>query len=436
MKLTRRHFLQTSGMLAAASTVTVPAFSQDASPSSKLNVAVVGPLGRGWASYAEMWGENVVAVCDVDRRNLARCAEKTPNAKPFTDYRKMFETIKDLDAVCVCTPDHTHAAPSVMAMRAGIHCYTEKPLAHDVRECRVMEDIAKEKKLCTQMGTQIHAGDNYRRVVELVQSGAIGKVKDVHVWCGKGWGHAADFQNPTDTPEVPDWLDWDSWLGPVKYRPYHPSYLPGQWRKWWAFGNGTMGDMACHYMDLPFWALELRDCLTAEAIDGPTVNAEGCPMYLAVKFTFAARSEKFPACTLTWYDGDGNGPVELLKEKNIPYRGAGVLFVGEKGILFADYGTHQFYPADNATQLVKPEPWIPSSIGHHKEWLQAIKDNKPENCTCRFGYSGRLTETVLLGTVSYRVGQKLEWDADAMRVTNCDVANDLITVEYRDGWIL
>lgn len=436
MKMNRRHFLQTSAALTAASTVCAPAFCQTASPSSKLNVAVVGPCGRGWASFTEMLTENVVAICDVDRRNLAQCATKTPNAQQFTDFRKLFETVKDLDAVCVCTPDHTHAAPSVMAMKAGIHCYTEKPLAHDVRECRVMEDLAQEKKLCTQMGTQIHAGNNYRRVVELVQSGAVGPIREVHVWCGKGWGQPADFQNPTDTPPIPDWLDWDSWLGPAKFRPYHPSYLPANWRKWWAFGNGTIGDMACHYMDLPFWALELRDCLTAEALDGPALNAEGCPLYLSVQFTFAARSEKFPACTLTWYDGSGCGPNEILKANGIPNPGAGVLFVGEKGILFADYGSHKLYPADRYADFKAPEPWIPESIGHHREWLQAIRDDKPENCTCRFGYSGRLTETVLLGTVAYRMGQKLNWDANAVRVTNCDAANDLITTEYRDGWIL
>lgn len=436
MKTNRRNFLRTGAVLGASSLVSVPAFCQDPNSSSKLNMAMVGPCGRGWATFMEIQGENVVAICDVDRRNLDRCKKVNPNAQTFTDYRKMFETVKDLDAVCVCTPDHTHAAPSVMGMRMGLHCYTEKPLAHDVRECRVMEEVAEEKKVCTQMGTQIHAGGNYRRVVELVQSGAIGKVTDIHVWCGKGWGHPADFKNPTDTPAVPDWLDWDSWLGPVKYRPYHPCYLPAQWRKWWAFGNGTMGDMACHYMDLPFWALELRDCLTAEPISGPAVNAEGCPLKLTVKFTFAARGEKYPACTLTWYDGGGCGPVEFMKQHNIKYRGAGVLFVGDKGILFADYTTHQLYPADKYAGFQAPKPWIPDSIGHHKEWLQAIRDNKPEACTCKFGYSGRLTETVLLGTVSYRVGQKLNWDADNMRVTNCDAANDLITVEYRDGWIL
>ncbi len=431
--LNRRTFLRTSS-LAAGSAIALPAFCQDAAPSKKLNVAIVGPCGRGWASFTEMMGENIVAVCDVDRRNLDRCLKEVPSAKTFTDFRKLFETVKDIDAVCVCTPDHTHAAPSVMAMRAGIHCYTEKPLTHDVRECRVMQEIAEKNHLVTQMGTQIHAGNNYRRVVEKIQAGAIGPVREIHVWCGKGWGHPADFVNPTDTPEIPDWLDWDSWLGPAKYRPYNPCYLPANWRKWWAFGTGTMGDMACHYMDLPFWALELRDCLTAEAIDGPAVNAEGCPLYLTVKFTFAARSEKLPACTLTWYDGDRR-PTEAMAKYNIPMTGAGVLFVGDDGAMYADYGTHKLYPEEKYADYTTPET-IPNSIGHHREWLQAIRDNKPENCTCKFGYSGRLTETVLLGTVAYRVGQKLEWDAAAMKVKNCPAANDLITVEYRDGWIL
>ncbi len=435
-RFSRRDFLKSSTVAAslAAANVSVPAFSNDKAPSNKLNVAVVGPCNRGAATHSEMLRENVVALCDIDTRNLDNAGRRSPQAQKFQDFRKMFEQVKDLDAVCVCTPDHTHAAPSVMGMRAGLHCYTEKPLAHDVRECRVMEDIAIEKKLCTQMGTQIHATDNYRRVVELVQAGAIGAVKDVYVWCGKGWGLPADAKRPTDTPAIPANIDWDCWVGPAAMRPYNSCYLPGQWRKWWAFGNGTLGDMACHIMDLAFWALKLRDCLTVEAVDGPAVNAEGCPLNLAVDYTFAARGEGYPACTLHWFDG-GKTP-DVLKTLNIPGRFMGVLFVGEKGQLFADYGSRVLYPVAQYADFKAPEKTIPNSIGHHAEWLQAIRDNNPEACTCKFGYSGRLTETVLLGTIAYRTGKKLEWDANAMKITNVPEANDLITCEYRDGWIL
>ncbi|MDO4569500.1 MAG: Gfo/Idh/MocA family oxidoreductase [Planctomycetia bacterium] len=432
--ISRRHFMKTGAAVALASTVVArPGLAQSAAPSSKLNIAVIGPANRGAASLAEMLKENVVALCDVDARYLEAAKGKAPSAQLFSDFRQMFEKVKDIDGVCVCTPDHTHAAPSVMAMRAGIHCYCEKPLAHDVRECRVMQQIAEEKKLVTQMGTQIHAGENYRRVVELVQSGVVGPIEEVHVWCGKGWGLPPNATRPTDTPPVPDYLNWDAWIGPAQMRPYHPRYVPAHWRRWWAFGNGTIGDMACHYMDLPFWALELRDCLTAEAIDGPPVNLEGCPLNLTVKYTFPAR-EKFPACTLYWYDGDKRPAA--LKQYGVPERGAGVLFVGKEGVMFADYGSHALYPQEKFRDFKRPDKSIPASIGHHNEWLQAIRDNRPEDCTCKFGYSGRLTETVLLGTVAYRTGKELRWDADAMKVTNVPEANDLIAIEYRDGWIL
>ena len=435
--MNRRHFLKSgaiAGAALAAVNVRVPAFCQDAAPSNKLNIAVVGPCNRGAATLSEVLGENVVALCEVDARFMAQASAKAPNAQKFSDYRKMLETVKDLDAICVCTPDHVHAPASVMGMRMGLHCYCEKPLAHEVRECRVMQQVAQEKKLVTQMGTQIHATGNYRRVVEIVQSGAVGPISEVHVWCGKGWGLPADYTLDTKEYDIPDYLDWDSWIGPAKMRPYNPCYHPANWRKWWAFGTGTIGDMACHYMDLPFWALELKDCLTAEAIDGPAVNAEGCPLNLTLKYTFPARGEKYPSCTLTWYDGAKRPPI--MAEKGIPERGAGVLFVGRDGILFADYGSWALYPTDKFADFKAPEPWIPASIGHHREWLQAIRDNKPEDCTCKFGYSGRLTETVLLGTVAYRTGKKLDWDANAMRVTNVPEANDLITSEYREGWNL
>ncbi len=434
-RFNRRNFLQTAaaGSSLAALNVAVPAFAADASPSKKLNIAVIGPCGQGSYSLGNVLSENVVALVDIDTKRLDEAGNRAPNAQKFQDFRKMYEQVKDLDAVCVCTPDHTHAVASLMGMRLGINCYCEKPLAHNVNECRVMQKVAAEKHLVTQMGTQIHAGDNYRRVVELVQSGAIGTVKDVHVWCGKGWGQPADFKNPTDTPACPANIDWDCWVGPAKMRPYHPCYLPAAWRKWWAFGNGTIGDMACHVMDLAFWALELKDCLSAEPVEGPAVNDEGCPLNLTVKYQFPARGDK-PACSLTWYDGEKRPAI--LKEKNIPDRFMGVLFIGDKGMLFADYGGYALYPENQYKDFKKPEPWIEKSIGHHAEWLKAIRDGKPEDCTCKFAYSGRLSETVLLGAVAYRCQQKLEWDADAMKVKNCDLANQIVTQELRQGWTL
>ncbi|MDO4550540.1 MAG: Gfo/Idh/MocA family oxidoreductase [Planctomycetia bacterium] len=429
----RRDFMKSS--LAAASlaavNVSVPAFSSDKAPSSKLNIAIIGPNGRGMATVTEMTGENIVAMCDADTKRLDGAMKHAPQAQKFTDFRKLYETVKDLDAVCVCTPDHTHAPASLMGMRMGLHCYCEKPLTHDIRESRVMREVAAEKKLVTQMGTQIHAGENYRRAVEIVRSGALGDIYEAHVWCGKGWGMPEDAKRPTETPPVPETLNWDAWIGPAKMRPYHSCYHPGGWRRWWDFGNGTLGDMGCHYMDLVFWALNLRDCLTVEAT-GPAVNPECAPLALSVKYEFPAR-DKMPPCLVTWHDGTLRPPV--LAEKNLKLPGAGVLFVGKDGMLFADYTKTQLLPESKFADFKRPEPWIPSSPGHHKEWLQGIRENKPGLALCHFDYSAPLTETILLGSVAYRVGEKLEWDAKNLR-TNNDTANALITPEYREGWTL
>ena len=437
-RFSRRDFLKTGAVAAslAAANVSVPAFSQDKAPSDKLNIAFVGTAGMRGADHFRAINaahENIVAICDVDSKLLNAAGKQfAPQAQKFADFRKMLETVKDLDAVLITTPDHTHAAPAVMAMKMGLHCYCEKPLAHDIHEARVMQEVAAEKKVCTQMGTQIHAEDNYRRVVEMVQSGAVGKVHDVYVWCGKGWGLTPDAKRPTDTPPVPANLDWDLWVGPAPFRPYNPCYLPANWRKWWDFGNGTLGDMAAHIMDLAFWALKLKNCKTIKIVDGPERNPEGCPLNLEIDYTFEADGEQ-PAVNLHWLDG-GKRP-EILKQKNIPDRFMGVLFDGEKGQLFADYGSRVLYPEANFKDYKAPEPWIAKSLGHHNEWLQAIRDNKPESCLCRFSYGGRLTETILLGALAYRTGEELVWDADAMK-TNSAAANALLAVPYREGWTL
>jgi predicted dehydrogenase len=284
-------------------------------------------------------------------------------------------------------------------------------------------------KLATQMGNQGHSNANTRRIVEIVRSGAIGPVREVHAWTNRPiWPQGKD--RPAGSDPVPDYLKWDLWLGPAPERPYHPTYQPANWRRWWDFGNGTLGDMACHVMDLAFWALDLRHPTTVEA-QGPPVHPETAPPWLTVKYEFPAIGARQPV-TLTWYDGDKK--PEILAEHKLPAWGMGVLFVGEKGMLMADYGRRKLYPEADFKDFEPPKPSIPKSIGHHAEWIAACKDGRPT--TCNFDYSGALTEAVLLGAVAYRTGQKLEWDAANLKATNCPDAERYLRREYRKGWTL
>ncbi|MHB8898917.1 MAG: Gfo/Idh/MocA family protein [Thermoguttaceae bacterium] len=424
----RRNFLRVTGAGAAVLTSGVwseLAAQESTSPNQKLNVACVGTANRAAASVQAMAAENLVALCDVDQRYLDAAGQRFPKARLYRDYREMLDKeAGKLDAVTVATSDHHHAPASIRAIRAGLHVYCEKPLTHTVFEARLLAEEAAKRKLATQMGTQIHAENNYRRVVEIIQSGAIGDVTEVHVWVGKGWGGG---ERPAGGQEPPAYLDWDLWLGPAPQRPFWPDiYHPANWRRWWDFGTGTLGDMACHYMDLPYWALKLRHPTTCEA-EGPPVHPETCPLGLIVRYQYPER-DGLPPVKLTWYDGD-RIPKEVAGERVLKN---GVMFVGSEGKMFADYGRYNLLPADKYAGYQPPAQTIPPSIGHHAEWIKACKDGSPT--TCNFDYSGALTEAVLLGTVAYRLGKKLEWDAKTLKATNCPEADALINKTYRAGW--
>ncbi len=431
-KISRRDLLRHAGL----ANVGVWAFRQRAawpqvsSPNERLNIAGIGVGGRGWENLVACEAENIVALCDVDERWAGRAFERFPAARRFRDFRRMFDQMAtSIDAVVISTPDHTHAIPAAMAMALGKHCYCEKPLTHSVYESRYLTELAASKKVATQLGTQIHAGDNYRRVVELIQSGALGSVGEVHVWFAGGIGGG---DRPKDTPPIPPELDWDLWLGPAPFRPYHPAYVPSGWRSWWDFGNGTLGDFGCHYMDVAFWALELSHPTRVEASSPVSPHPETTPPVLTVVYDYPARGDK-PAVRLTWYHGAGNRPQvpELKDPQNWP---SAVLFVGSKGKLIADYGKHKLLPEEAFADFQRPEPVIPPSIGHHREWLQACRTG--EKTTCDFGYSGPLTESVLLGNVAFRTQSPLEWDWKNLRATNCPAADSFIRREYRAGWQL
>jgi len=427
-KFSRRDFLKVSG--ASAATISSGVWSElpaaeSKSPNSKLNIACVGTANRAAADIQGVASENIFALCDVDKNYLDRAAAKFPDAHTYADYREMIEKeAPKLDAVVVGAADHHHAPATIRAIRAGLHAYCEKPLTHTVQESRLVAEATKKYDVATQLGTQIHAGDNYRRVVEVIQAGAIGDVGEVHVWVGKGWGGG---DRPEGGQEPPATLDWDLWLGPAPERPYWPGrYHPAQWRRWWDFGNGTLGDMACHYMDLPFWALKLRHPTSCEA-EGPEVHPETCPLGLIVRYEFPER-ETLPPVKFTWYDGNLI-PREVAGER-VP--GSGVMFVGSEGKMFANYGSYRLFPTEKFANYQPPEPTIPKSIGHHAEWIKGCKDGSAT--TCNFDYSGALTEAVLLGSVAYRVGEKLDWDAKNLRATNCPAADKFIRKAYRPGW--
>lgn len=403
---------------------------------SKLNIAAIGVAGRGGDDVNGVASQNLVALCDVHESHAAKTFERFPSARKYRDFRRMFDEIHgQIDAVVIGTPDHTHAPAGVMAMKLGKHCYCEKPLTHSVHEARVMANLANDKKLVTQMGTQIHAGTNYRRVVELVQTGAIGPVAEVHVWMGANLNGPAvptdrsQPDAPTDKPDVPADLDWDLWLGPAAYRPYSPAYAPFQWRYWWNFANGQLGDFFCHFCDLAFWALKLRHPTTVEA-EGP-VHPESASRWTIARQQYPARGD-LPPVALTWYNG---GPYPaFMKERKIPAWNSAVLFIGSKGMLISDYNKHQLLPEEKFVDFQRPAPFIPDSIGHHEEWIAACKTGGPT--TCNFDYSGALTEAALLCNVALRAGEKLTWNARALKAVNCAKADVFIHREYRKGWTL
>ncbi|MDP6544603.1 MAG: Gfo/Idh/MocA family oxidoreductase [Phycisphaerae bacterium] len=433
---TRRGFLAGSAAAALVAASGPMVSGKTSSPNEKLDIAVIGVGGRGGANLGGVRSQNIVALCDVDANRLAGAARGLPKAAKFADFRKMLDKMhKQIDAVVVSTPDHTHAPAAAMAMRLGKHCYCEKPLTHTVGECRTLIELAAKNKLVTQMGTQIHANSNYRRVVEIVQSGMIGSVGKVHVWHTVSYGVKG---RPKPTPPVPGHLSWDLWLGPARDRPYHPSYLPGRWRGWREFGTGGIGDFGCHYMDLPFWALKLRHPTSVEA-EGPAQHAESTPRWLKIIYQFPARDGgKLAPVTMTWSDGGRKpaGLAELLAPLGPSAKkwSCGILFVGDKGMVLANYNSLILLPKEKFATVKRPARTIPASIGHHREWFEACK--RGGATTCNFDYSGTLTEAVLLGVVAYRTGEKINWDAKALKAVNCPKADDFLRKEYRKGWTL
>ena len=433
-KVNRRTFLKQSAAIGAGVTILKSGILKAGnSPNDKLNIAVIGVAGRGGGNLNGVKNENIVALCDINEKNLAGAAERFPQAKTYIDWRKCLDQ-KDIDAVVCSTTDQTHAFINIWAMNRGKHVYCEKPLANSVEEARlVRETYLKNKgKLSTQMGTQIHASDNYRRMVELIRGGAIGDVKKVHVWCSrtpKGGSYL-----PAVEP-VPVHINWDLWIGPAPFHPYNPGYFGGclAWNRFWDFGSGQIGDMGSHMMDMACWALDLRLPTTCQA-EGTPVNSDTCPLWLTAEWEHPANDWR-PAVKVNWYDG-GKKPGMPSKVFNRDELFKGVLFHGEKGYLLCDYGYRILMPMGDLTHYTSPkaEDLIPPSPGHHQEWIIGCKTGKPT--LCNFDYSGALIENNMLALVAYRVGQKLEWDAKNLKATNCPEADAYIYKQYRKGWVL
>ncbi len=446
-KFSRRKMLAGIGVGAAVFSIVprhVLAASGQKAPSDKLRIAGIGAGGQGGSDIGRMGGENVVALCDVDDRQGARSYKKYPDAKRFKDFRKMFDAMdKDIDAVTVGTPDHTHCVIAMEAIRRGKHVYCEKPLAHSIAEVRAMVKAAKEHKVITQLGNQGHSTNATRMLVEWVRDGAIGQVKEVHAACNafaNVYCQPRNLPKLSDRPNVPKELDWNLWLGPVAERPYQPFYAPWNWRGWSAFGCGCLGDWACHVMDPSFWALDLGAPTTVLAeVDGynPKTDFESFPKGTKLTYEFPAKGKRGPV-TFYWYDGARRIPKPEALEKDRKVPGTGALLIGEKaGISHGSHGASgcRIFPETAMREYKQPEPYLKRTNEHHKEWLDAIRENRPADSD--FSYGGPLTEVGLVGVIAIRfAGQKLQWDSAKMQFTNCPKANRYVTPNYRAGWKL
>ncbi len=409
-------------------------------PSEKVSLAFVGVAGRGGANLDGLGAQNVVALCDVDGKRLGGAAAKHPRAKQFADYRKMLDQVgKSIDGVSVSTPDHVHAVIGIAAMKMGKHVYCEKPLAHSIYEVRQMQKAAKENKVITQLGNQGHSTDSIRMLCEWIWDGAIGNVHTIHGACASVYSRIADLPKLQEKVEVPANLDWDLWLGPAQERPYSPMYLPGKWRGWTPFGTGVVGDWTCHVIDPVFWALDLGAPTSVTALRtgdyDPKLHADTFPAGSVIKYLFPAKDKRGPV-TVYWHDGVETipRPENLDKDRTVPRTGAVVL--GERGGI--TYGSHgaaglRIFPEAQMKAYKQPAKTIPRPRGHHADWLDAIKANRPAGSN--FDYGGALTELALLANIAQRFpGQELIWDGPAMRITNNPDANRFITPAFRKGW--
>jgi len=441
-KITRRRFLRDSG--AAAAPLVLPCGALSAG--RKLNVAFIGVGGRGASNLAGLsGGNNVVALCDADDRRAADAFKKFPDAKRYRDFRRMLDEMeKSIDAVCISTPDHTHAVAAMDAIRRGKHVYCEKPLAHSVHEVLSLMKAARERKVVTQLGNQGHSSNSIRQFVEWVRDGAIGRVHTIHAGCSAVHCRVADFPRLAEKPPVPPELDWDLWLGPALERPYHPVYLPGRWRGWKPFGNGTIGDWVCHVVDPSFWALDLGAPATVEAVDledyDPVAHADTFPSGATIRFEFPPRGDRGPV-TLYWYSGSHHRkkprPEGLEEKREVPATGAVVL--GDKGAIV--HGSHgagglAIVPTEQMRDYRPPTPSLPRVAGHHQDFVAAIREGRKAGSDFA-DYGGPLTMLAMLGIVAMNFPKrKLAWDASKAEFSDCREANRFLNPPYRKGWSL
>ncbi|GMW03059.1 MAG: dehydrogenase [Candidatus Hydrogenedentota bacterium] len=418
------------------------------SPNEKLNIAGIGIGGMGRNNIAACKEENIVALCDVDQVRAEPIYALYPGAKQYVDYRKMFDAEdKNIDAVIIATPDHTHAVIAMTSIRLGKHIFCQKPLAHSIHEVRTITEAAREAGIQTQMGNQGHSSNQIRELCEWIEDGVVGDVHEVFAWSdrpvgGDPWSDFPIMARPTDTPPVPETLDWDLWLGPAPYRPYHPIYAPLTWRGFYDFGTGALGDMGCHIIDPSFWALKLGapECVEATSTHWEEdVAAETYPRACIVRYQFPARG-KMPPVKLTWFDGRLLPPFPRDFAPGEKFEGNGALLVGEKGsIIHKSHGAGglRLLPESLNKEYKRPAERIPrvANSNHEQDWVRACKDGSP--ASANFEYGGALTEMVLLGVLAIRKkDRKLQWDSANLKVTNDDDANTLINPPYREGWEL
>ena len=440
--LNRRQFLVSgaltagAAMLGGCATPWSTRYPRRLAANEKLNIGIIGAGGKGQVDTEGVAGENIVALCDVDEIVLNRAAKKHPGAKLFRDYRVLLDEMKNLDAVTVSTPDHHHYPAAMRAIQRRLHVYVQKPLTHSIWEARQLAEAARRHRVATQMGNQGTSSDGIRQLVELIGAGTIGQVREVHIWTDRPiWPQGK--ARPAGADPVPKQLDWNLWLGPAPARPFKDKYPdvdrhvyhPFCWRGWWDFGTGALGDIGCHTLNYPMWALKLGAPLSAEVVATSGMIKNDCyPSWSIIRWDFPARGDLAPL-KLFWYDGGKLPPKPAEMEKR-EFSDNGSLYIGDKGKLLGS----RLLPDSLMKDFKRPAPTLPRipEENHYKDWLIACKGGRPA-CS-NFDFAGPLTETVLLGNIALRLGEKIAWEAKHLRVPGCPEADALIRREYRKGW--